>query len=94
MERKLSRRLKKWFSEVAEIPEDITLGLPKLTVIGQSCLSVENYKSVLHFSNEELMLELEQGQLHISGENFVLDVILKQEIVLNGMVHTIEFVGR
>ncbi|MFX3616049.1 MAG: sporulation protein YqfC [Sporolactobacillus sp.] len=92
MKKKWTNRMKKWFSEVSDIPEDIVMNLPRMTLIGQSHLSIQNYKSVITFSDKELILAMDQGELHIFGENFMLEVILEKEILLEGFVKTVQFV--
>ncbi|MCO7175682.1 sporulation protein YqfC [Sporolactobacillus kofuensis] len=91
--KKWNAQLKRWFAEVSNIPEDVVLGVPRMTLIGQFRLSIENYKSVLAFSNTELRLALNEGELHIAGENFVLETILEKEIVLQGRVNDVRFVN-
>ncbi|KLI02186.1 stage IV sporulation protein [Sporolactobacillus inulinus CASD] len=91
MMRKWSAHLKKWFAEVSDIPEDVMLGVPRLTLIGQFRLSIENYQSVLSFSKTELKLALNEGELHITGNDFVLETILEKEIVLQGRVTGVRF---
>ncbi|MFT8317546.1 MAG: sporulation protein YqfC [Sporolactobacillus sp.] len=92
MKKKWTNRMKKWFSEVSDIPEDIVMNLPRMTLIGQSHLSIQNYKSVITFSDKELILAMDQGELHIFGEHFMLEVILEKEILLEGFVKTVQFV--
>jgi sporulation protein YqfC len=90
--RKWSAHLKKWFAEVSDIPEDVVLGVPRLTLIGQFRLSIENYRGVLAFSKTELKLAMSKGELHIAGDDFVLETILEKEIVLQGRVDDVRFV--
>ncbi|MFT8362092.1 MAG: sporulation protein YqfC [Sporolactobacillus sp.] len=92
MKKKWTQRMKKWFSTVSDIPEDIVLDVPKLILTGQTRLSIENYRSVLNFSDNQLILALEKGELHIQGEQFTLEVILQKEIILNGLVKSVQFI--
>ncbi|EST13367.1 sporulation protein YqfC [Sporolactobacillus laevolacticus] len=91
--KKWSTQFKKWFADVSNIPEDVVLGVPRITLIGQFRLSIENYQNVLAFSKTELKLMLNEGELHISGEDFVLETILEKEIVLQGRVNDVRFVN-
>ncbi|MCL1630416.1 sporulation protein YqfC [Sporolactobacillus sp. CPB3-1] len=90
--KKWSAHLKKWFAEVSDIPEDVVMGLPRLTLVGRFRLSIENYESVLAFSKTELKLAVTDGELHIAGDDFILETILKQEIILKGKVNDVRFV--
>ncbi|RYL91576.1 sporulation protein YqfC [Sporolactobacillus sp. THM7-4] len=90
--KKWTTQFKKWFSTVSEIPEDIVMDLPRITLIGQSHLSIENYKGVIAFSQNELRLAMDRGELLITGEAFVLENILDKEIYLEGKVMDVRFI--
>lgn len=90
--KKWSGRMKRWFASVSEVPEDILLDLPRITMIGHAHLSVENHRSVLAFSGEELRLAIDGGELQISGEKFVLEHIRDREIVLKGQIRQVRFI--
>ncbi|GGL40310.1 sporulation protein YqfC [Sporolactobacillus putidus] len=90
--KKWTARFKKWFAAVSDIPADVVMDLPRITLIGQFHLSIENHKGVLAFSKNELKLAVQNGQLHITGEEFVLETILEKEIYLEGRVKDVRFV--
>lgn len=90
--KKWTTQLKKWFTAVSDIPADVVMDLPRITLIGQFHLSIENHKGVLAFSKNELRLAMQKGELHITGEEFVLDTILEKEIYLEGRVKAVRFV--
>ncbi|GGH84972.1 sporulation protein YqfC [Pullulanibacillus pueri] len=90
--RKWKNQLKTWFANHTDLPSDIVLDLPRITLIGQLHIYIENHRGVLAFSNDELRLSLEVGQLLIHGHNFVLKTILPEEILLEGTIQKVEFI--
>lgn len=84
---------KKWFSEVSDIPEDIITGVPRITLIGQSRLLIENHQGIIAFSENELILATQLGNLRVTGESFVLEAILEKEINLEGLITGISFIA-
>lgn len=66
--------------------------LPKLTVIGQNHLYIENHRELILFTENELKLKLHKGYVRITGESFVLKTMLQQEILLEGLIKNIEFI--
>ncbi|RYL90399.1 sporulation protein YqfC [Sporolactobacillus sp. Y61] len=89
--RKWPDKLRKWFTEVSDLPEDVITGLPRITLIGQSSLSIENHHGVIAFSENELVLAMDSRKLHIAGEGFVLEYIAGTEIELKGLVQKIYY---
>ncbi|PYZ94249.1 sporulation protein YqfC [Salipaludibacillus keqinensis] len=83
--------MKKWMVDHMDLPADVVMDLPRLTMIGQFHLYIENHQGVLRFTNEELRLSLREGQLVIKGEDFILKTILPEEILLEGMIRHISY---
>lgn len=82
-------RAKKVFTEVFDLPQDITLDLPRITMIGKIHIYIENHRGVLTFSDSELRLQLKQGQLLVKGKGFVLKMMLPDEILLQGEIEQV-----
>jgi sporulation protein YqfC len=55
-------------------------------MIGQIHIYIENHRGLLTFADNEVRLLLKQGQLLIKGEQFVIKIILPEEILLQGKV--------
>ncbi len=87
-------RVKKAFAERMDLPQDIILELPRITMLGQIHMYIENHKGILTFSETELRLGLKQGYLLIKGQNFVLKTILVEEILLEGEIEQVLFVNK
>ncbi|MFD2618269.1 sporulation protein YqfC [Terrilactibacillus laevilacticus] len=90
--RKWQHNVKKWFVNHSEMPVDVVMDLPRITIIGQLHIYIENHKGVLSFSNEELRLAMKQGQLLVKGSGFVLKNILPEEILLEGVIKNVLFI--
>jgi sporulation protein YqfC len=74
-----------------ELPADAIMDLPRITMIGQIHIYIENHRGVKAFSNEKLALKLKQGALIIKGNNFVIKTILPEEILLEGTISSVYF---
>lgn len=78
--------MRKWMTEKMDLPEDVMMDLPRITMIGQIHIYIENHRGLLTFADNEVRLLLKQGQLLIKGEQFVIKIILPEEILLQGKV--------
>ena len=61
------------------------------TMIGQLHIYIENHRGVLRFSENELRLLLNRGQLLIKGDRFIIKTILPEELLLEGKIEQVLF---
>ncbi|WDH97620.1 sporulation protein YqfC [Paenibacillus urinalis] len=90
---RISRNLRKWTSEVLDLPQDVLFDTPRLTLIGSNQLYIENHRGVVHFSEERLVLDLSSGRLEISGNNLLIRTILPEEVAVEGRITNIQYLG-
>lgn len=90
--KKLQQRIGNWLTNHLELPSDVILELPRVTTIGQLHAYIENHRGLLHFSDTEIRLKMEKGYLRITGENFVLKMMLPEEILVEGKITELTFI--
>ncbi|GAE26974.1 hypothetical protein JCM9140_3084 [Halalkalibacter wakoensis JCM 9140] len=90
--KKMRQQMKNWMTKQLQLPEDVMMDLPRITMIGQLHIYIENHRGVLRFSNQELRLLLKQGQLLIKGDHFVIKTILPEELLLEGRIDQVLFI--
>ncbi|MBU7593631.1 MULTISPECIES: sporulation protein YqfC [Bacillaceae] len=86
MAKKWRQQLTRWITNTIELPPDVMMDLPRITMVGQLHIYIENHRGLLKFTDTELRLLLKQGQLLIKGEAFVIKTILPEEILLEGKI--------
>ncbi|OAB33955.1 sporulation protein YqfC [Paenibacillus glacialis] len=89
---RISRKLRNWTYEKLDLPQDIVFNLPRLTLIGNKELLIENHNGVIHFSPEKLILSLSQGSLEIEGAELMIRSILPREVMIEGTVRNIKYI--
>ncbi|MGN7357774.1 sporulation protein YqfC [Paenibacillus sp. SAF-054] len=89
----ISRRLRKWTNEMLDLPQDVLLDLPRITVVGNKELSIENHRGVRHFSENKMVLSLSQGSLEVEGSGLMIRAILPEEVLIEGIIHNIKYTG-
>ncbi len=90
--KKLHQRLKRWAAGVLDLPKDVVLDMPRITMIGPLQMYVENHRGVLVFDRNELRLLLSnKGQLLVRGENLVIRQILPEEVLLEGFIRDVHY---
>jgi sporulation protein YqfC len=89
--RRLRRKLFGWTTRILDIPQDVALDLPRVTMIGNIQLYVENHRGVQHFSSDLLRLSLPNGTLEVSGAKLVIRAILSEEVFIEGEIRDIRY---
>lgn len=90
MKKKINE-IKSNFSEILELPKDIMLDLPKVTLIGNLQLYIENHKGIVEYGNLRIRVNTNAGILRILGKNMVIKTIVTEEIIIVGEIDSIEF---
>lgn len=79
--------------EVLDFPPDVVGEGPKITITGRKQIVVENYLSILNFTEEEIRLETAEGDIYFRGKGLMLKVILATELQIEGELTSFSFGG-
>ncbi|WP_024615109.1 sporulation protein YqfC [Clostridium sp. Ade.TY] len=79
--------------EKIDLPKDVLLNLPKITVVGKEEISIENHKGIEVFEKEFIKVKTNIGIVKVEGENFEILYIASETIVLSGKFKSISYEG-
>ncbi|MCE7794208.1 sporulation protein YqfC [Salipaludibacillus sp. CUR1] len=89
--KKFQTWIKKWMVDQMDLPADVVMDLPRLTMVGHLHVYIENHQGVIRFTDKELRLAMTEGQIIIQGEGFIIKSILPEEILLEGVINHIHY---
>jgi sporulation protein YqfC len=92
MAKKWGQHLRNWVTKNMELPQDVMMDLPRITMIGHIHIYIENHRGLIAFSDKELRLLLKQGQLLIKGKAFIIKAIMPEEILLEGKIDQVIYI--
>lgn len=84
--------IKKGLAEILELPKDIILDLPKIIMIGNLQIYIENHKGILEYTDNRIRINTKNGILRIIGKNLILKNIVAEEIFIVGEINQVEFI--
>ncbi|MBP1992851.1 sporulation protein YqfC [Paenibacillus eucommiae] len=90
--RRLTRKWNQFTAKLLDLPQDVVQDLPRITMIGNVQLYIENHRSVLHFSSELLKLELTKGKLEVTGKQLVIRAIFTEEVFIEGVIDEVKYI--
>lgn len=78
-------------ADLLEIPKDLALDLPRITMVGKNELGIENHRGIIEYTPQCLRVNLNRGYLEIEGEMMEISVLMPEELVIIGEIHSLRF---
>ncbi|MGI6576109.1 MAG: sporulation protein YqfC [bacterium] len=91
MKERHSFALRSELADFFELPKDILLDLPRLTLMGNLRLVVENHRGIIQYAPELLRICLEKGEIAITGTDLNIALISGEEIIVEGKLTGVQF---
>lgn len=77
--------------DTCQLPKDVLSGAAVISMIGNTEILVENFKNIITYQSEVLILQCKKDQIQISGKNLELEFYTKEEIKIRGIISQICF---
>lgn len=90
--REMKKRLKRQMSDMLEIPGDVIMDLPKVVLVGDLQLFIENHRGIVEYTAESVRINVGDYEVAVSGEGLLLRNILPDEICLEGRIKSVQFI--
>ena len=90
MEEKFQKGKEKILNKL-EFPRDISLDLPKIIVIGNREITIENHKGIIFFESDMVKINSRIGAILIKGEEFEILFIAENSITITGVFKGISY---
>lgn len=84
-------RIKEKFVNALELPRELVLNVPKITVTGKDKILIENYRSLISYGTDCVKLNTSVGTLSLCGSNLMIKEITSEDIIVLGKVDKLEF---
>lgn len=89
------RRKKGSFKEVIadffELPHEVILDLPRITLIGNVQLYIENHRGVIAYDENQVRLAVKNGEILVSGEKLHIKNLLEEELLIKGLIRGLSY---
>jgi sporulation protein YqfC len=67
-----------------ELPKEIIYNLPKVTLIGNLQLVIENHRGIIEYTIGKIRVSVNTGEIEITGKDLEICNITTDEICLDG----------
>ncbi|MGF7056349.1 sporulation protein YqfC [Brassicibacter mesophilus] len=89
--KKKVNEIKSNVSDILELPKDIVLDLPKIVMIGNLQVYIENHKGIIEYGKQRIRINTNSGILRITGKDMFIRSIVSEEIAVVGEIDMVEF---
>lgn len=83
------------FSEAikkADLPGEVILDVPYMTLSGDFDFTVENHRGIIAYENSEIKINTKNAILKIEGEKLCISNITDEIISVEGKIRKLEFI--
>lgn len=89
-------KIREYFSAGNNLPLDVTMNLPRISICGDKEVYIENHKGFVEYTDSDIRIKMKDGVVHIHGKNLRIVVMKTDRMVVNGDFCGIEYekVGR
>jgi len=77
-------------AEMLDLPADVLAGLPRLELVGDGELRIENHKGILAYGREEIHVSGGAFLLKITGRELELRAMTGLELLITGRIQQIQ----
>jgi sporulation protein YqfC len=74
-----------------ELPKDVVLDLPRLVVVGNLQLIIENHRGIVEYTADQVVVAGHKGRLRIGGSQLTIGSIQEDLIIVTGELRSIVF---
>lgn len=80
-------------AEDSFLAEDLDMGLPRIEIVGDRRVTVENHKGIVEYSDTLMRIACGRLQLRITGAGLELCALSLSEVSVTGKIISVEYIG-
>ena len=84
-------RVKSKINRMLEVPEEVDLKVPKLTILKFEEVLIENYKGILEYQDFFVRIQTYIGIININGFNLTLEEMTVDDVIVKGKIESVDF---
>ncbi|HHY31905.1 MAG TPA: sporulation protein YqfC [Firmicutes bacterium] len=76
-------------AELFEIPKNVLLDMPRVVLVGNVQLTIENHQGIIEYSQQAVRVATSRGEVAVEGKGLSIGKITKSEITIDGRIHRV-----
>lgn len=91
--KELKNKVKRQLSDYMDLPGDIMLDLPKIVLVGNMQVFIENHRGIQEYNPNLVRVVVNDKVIEVTGENLTLRNIMPDEICVEGQISGLAFIS-
>lgn len=88
---KKTSRKKELLIESLQLPKDVCLGALKVTLTGNAEAWIENYKGILEYTGQVILLQAKTCQVRFEGNRLSIDYYTNEDMKISGCITCVRY---
>ena len=84
-------KMRNRINRVLEVPDEVNLNMPKVTILNFEEMVIENYKIILEYQDFFIRIQTNIGILNVNGFNLSLDEMTSDDLMVKGKIESLDF---
>ena len=81
-------------AEITDIPKDFLMNMPRITLLGNRELHIDNYKGLLEYTNELISVASTNKIIVVKGNGLIITRIVEKSVYIGGSILSVEFTNK
>jgi sporulation protein YqfC len=87
---KKNERLRQKVAESLELPKEVIMDAPKVTIIGNVQVNIENHRGIVEYNRSSIRINTSKGIFKITGADLMIRSIASEEVIIDGNIEGID----
>lgn len=85
------RSFREYIADEWQLPKDVVMDLPKVSVSGDKEIFVENHKGIADYTDKLISVKMKDGLMCVHGNSLRIIAMNRESIVINGNFERIDY---
>ena len=86
-----SQNRKEKLINALELPKDVCMGALRVTLTGNSEVWIENYRGILEYTGERILLQAKTCQVCLEGSRLSIDYYTNEDMKISGNISVLHY---
>ncbi|MDP4132967.1 MAG: sporulation protein YqfC [Bacillota bacterium] len=87
--------MKKKLAEIAaeefEIPKEVALDMPRITIVGDRDITIENSRGIISYDDKQIKVNTKTAVITVKGDGLQISCITNDGVCISGVADSVEF---
>lgn len=84
-------KMRNRISRALEVPAEVNLNVPKVTILNFEEMVIENYKGILEYQDFFIRIQTNIGIVNVNGFNLSLEEMTSDDLMVKGKIESLDF---